>query len=147
MKLTTKMRYGTRVMLELALHYERGPMSLSEIAEREQLSEKYIESLASILRSAGLLQSTRGAQGGYRLARPPEQITLRDIFEVLEGSEPFVPCTADPSACQRGDWCVTQEVWAKMYHASIRILEATTLADLVTRSWEKQGQAAVMYNI
>ena len=147
MKLTTKMRYGTRVMLELAVHYERGPVSLSEIAERQQLSEKYIESLASNLRSAGLLQSTRGSQGGYHLTRPPEQITLWDIFGVLEGPGPFVPCTADPGICQRRDVCVTQEVWASMYDASVRILQATTLADLVERSLEKQGQTVVMYSI
>jgi len=146
MKLNTKMRYGTRAMLELALRYEEGALSLNEIAASQEISEKYLESLFGILRAAGLVRSQRGAQGGYMLASPPDQITLREIFDVLESSEPYVLCTLDHSFCHRWTTCVTQEVWAKMYSASMQVLESITLADLVARSNERSATAA-SYNI
>ncbi len=147
MKLTTKMRYGARALLELALHYEKGPMSLRQIAERQKVSEKYLESLLGILRSTGLVQTVRGPQGGYLLARPPERITLREVFEILEGPEAYVPCTLDHTVCSRWATCATQEVWAKMYEASMRVLESTTLADLAARSLEQQSAAFPTYEI
>ena len=141
MKLSTKMRYGTRGLLELALSYAQGPLSLSEIAEREEISTKYLESLFGILRSGGLVYSARGPQGGYALARAPREITLREVFEVLEGSEAFVPCTDDHTVCGRWANCVTQEVWARMYAAAMQVLEEATLADLAERAREKQSQS------
>lgn len=134
MKLNTKMRYGTRALLELALHYEQGALSLGQIAAAQGISEKYLESLLGMLRAAGLVQSQRGPQGGYRLARPPAQITLREVWDVLEGPEAFVPCTQEPETCPRWATCVTHEVWAKMYAAAMQVLETTTLEDLVIRS-------------
>jgi Rrf2 family transcriptional regulator, cysteine metabolism repressor len=142
MKLNTKMRYGTRALLELALRAEEGAVSLSEIAATQEISEKYLELLFASLRVAGVVRSQRGAQGGYVLARPAEQITLREIFHVLEGPEAYVPCTLDHSSCQRWTTCVTQEVWAEMYAASMQVLESTTLADLVARSSERCATAA-----
>ncbi|MHB0877265.1 MAG: RrF2 family transcriptional regulator [Anaerolineae bacterium] len=147
MKLTTRMRYGTRVMLELALHYEQGALSLGEIVQRQTLPERYVEALLGTLRGATLVQSVRGAAGGYLLGRPPGQITLCDIFEVLEGSEAFVPCTLDHSACDRRDTCVTQEVWARMYEQATEVLRQTTLADLVTRLQQRAEANAVSYVI
>jgi Rrf2 family protein len=147
MKLNTKMRYGTRAMLELALRYEQGAVSLREVAKEQELSEKYLESLLSSLRSAGLAQSLRGPQGGYRLTRSPETITLRKIFEALEGTEPLVPCTLDQTACARRPTCATQEVWARMYEAIMAVLESTTLADLVSRQRELQASTVTMYAI
>ena len=147
MKLSTKMRYGTRGMLELALHYGRGPLSLAEIAEREEISLKYLESLLSMLHSAGLVQSMRGAQGGYVLAKAPEKVNLRDIFQVLEGPEPFVSCMYNGQTCKRRADCVTQEVWTQMYDAAMRVLQDTTLADLVERTRTRQGAAAMIYDI
>jgi len=146
-KLNTKMRYGSRAMVELDLYYEQGPISLREIAERQGISEKYLESLLGILRSAGLVQAVRGPQGGYLLARPPEQITLRELFEILEGREAYAPCTLDHSACQRWAACPTQEVWAKMYEASMQVLESATLADLAARNLEQRSIAAGTYEI
>ena len=146
MRLNTRMRYGTRAMLELAMHYQEGAVSLSEVAASQVISDKYLESLFSSLRIAGLVRSQRGVQGGYVLARPPEQITLREIFNVLESPEPFVPCTHDHSTCHRWANCVTQEVWAQMFAASIHVLESITLADLVARSNERSATTA-SYNI
>lgn len=147
MKLNTKMRYGTRALLELALHYEQGPMSLGEIARAQGLSEKYLEALLGVLRSVGLVRSQRGAQGGYFLAKPPEQITLRDVFDVLEGPDPFVECTSAPESCPRQAACATQEVWSKMYQAAMRVLESITLADLVRRQAELSRSSAEIYSI
>ncbi len=137
MKLNTKMRYGTRAMLELALHYQEGALSLAHIAAAQEISEKYLELLFASLRTAGLVQSQRGARGGYTLARPPEQTTLRDIFDVLESPEPYVPCTVDHDSCDRWATCVTQDIWAQMYDASMQVLQSITLADLVARGAER----------
>ena len=147
MKLGTKTRYGTRAMLALALRYESGPLSAKEIAEKQELSPKYVESLLTLLRSAGLVRSIRGAKGGHMLARPPEQITLREIFEVLEGREGFVHCTSKPETCERASICVTQEVWAQMYAACMHVLESMTLEDLQRRAKEKGSSLEAMYYI
>jgi Rrf2 family transcriptional regulator, cysteine metabolism repressor len=146
MKLNTKMRYGTRALVALARRYQEGSVSLAEIARLEELSEKYLEALFATLRSAGLVRSQRGAHGGYVLARAPEEVRLREVFDVLEGSEPYVPCTSDPGACPRRDHCATQRVWAKMYDASMQVLESTTLADLAACDTEA-GVNAAMYFI
>jgi Rrf2 family transcriptional regulator, cysteine metabolism repressor len=137
MRLNTKVRYGTRAMLELALHYDEGLLSLAQVAAAQEISEKYLELVFATLRAAGLVHSQRGARGGYTLARPPEQITLREIFDVLESPEPYVPCTADHDACHRWARCATQEVWAQMYDASMQVLQAVTLADLVARHTQR----------
>lgn len=141
MKLNTRVRYGTRAMLELAMHYEQGAHRLSEIAAAQGVSVKYLESLFSALRAAGLVRGQRGSQGGYVLARNPADITLREIFDVFEGPEPYVICTHDPGACPRSADCVTQEIWARMYEASMQVLASTTLADLVARSNERSPGA------
>lgn len=147
MKLSTRTRYGTRAMLDLAVAYGKGPVSSKEIAERQDLSQKYLENLMAALRSAGLIRSVRGPQGGHMLACPPEQVTLRAIFETLEGTGGFVECTTDATFCERSCDCVTQEVWAQMYAAAMAVLTKTTLADLVRRSGERRSNACAMYYI
>ncbi len=137
MKLTTKTRYGARAMLYLALRYEQGLVSSKEIAADQELSVKYLERLLSQLLSAGLVRSVRGAQGGYILARPPDEIDLREIFAVLEGDEGLVDCVVRPESCGRYDICVTQEVWARMNEACMDVLQATRLSDLVSRHHAK----------
>ncbi len=146
MKLNTRVRYGTRAMLELAQHYGEVPRSLAQVAEAQNLSPKYLEALFRDLRTAGLLIARRGPQGGYALARPPEQINLRDISDVLDGQEPFVPCTADSGVCQRSDTCVARDVWARMYRAAMQVLESTTLADMVVQAQE-EWSGEVVYQI
>jgi Rrf2 family protein len=142
MRLSTKMRYGTRGLLELALHFDQGPLSLAEIAERENIPAKYLENLLGLLRSGGLVHGLRGAQGGYELSRPPREITLREVFEVLEGPEAFVPCTDDHTACSRWPDCVTQQVWARMYAAAMQVLKETTLADLAEQAQARHSTLA-----
>jgi len=145
MQLSTRTRYGTRAMLDLAVRYESGPVSAKKIARRQEVSTKYLESLLAMLRSAGLVRSVRGAKGGHMLTRHPHHITLREIFEVLEGREGFVPCTTDPQVCDRAKTCVTQEVWARIYAECMETLESTTLEDLVRRAKEKGSLAAMYY--
>lgn len=133
-------------MFELAQCYGQGPLSLCDIAESQGLSEKYLEALLSRLRAAGLLAAQRGPQGGYVLARSPERISLRDIYDALENPEPYAPCTIDPTVCERWASCITRQVWADMYEASMRVLESTSLADLMSRAVAK-ADAGEMYHI
>jgi len=146
MKLTTKMRYGTRAMLDLALHADEGPVSLKEVASRQEVSLKYMEHLLATLQAAGLVRSTRGARGGYVLARPAAKIDLCHLYDALEGSEGFVDCTDEPEICNRADGCVTREVWAQMHAACMRVLRSTTLDALARRARER-GETATMYYI
>jgi Rrf2 family protein len=144
MKLGTKTRYGTRAMLELAMNYEDGQrlVSAREIAVCQQISTKYLEQLLAILRSAGLVRSVRGTGGGHTLARPPNQINLREIYSAFEGTEGFAECTSSPQVCDRTDVCATHQVWERMYAASMEVLESTTLEDLVRRGGkELQGES------
>jgi Rrf2 family protein len=145
MKLTTKMRYGTRAMLELALHQGEEPLSLREVAERQDISPKYLEQLFATLQTAGLVNAVRGPRGGYALARPAESINLRQIYEALESPDGFVACTANPQVCERADHCVTQEVWARLYQTCMQLLEETTLADLAARAREKAASGWMYY--
>jgi Rrf2 family cysteine metabolism transcriptional repressor len=146
MKLGTKTRYSSRAMLDLALNHDNGAGTVSarEIARHQELSPKYLESLLAALRSAGLVRSVRGMEGGYALSRPPAQINLRQIYHVFEGTEGFVECTTDPEYCHRADDCVTREVWAQMYDACMQILESTTLEDLAGRAREKREDPAAI---
>jgi len=146
MKLGTKTRYSSRAMLDLALHYDNGSRMISarEIAEHQELSTKYLENLLATLRSAGLVRSVRGTEGGYALTRPPAQINLRQIYHVFEGTDGFVECTTDTEYCNKTDGCATREVWAQMYDACMEILESSTLEDLARRAREKRDDLAAI---
>jgi Rrf2 family cysteine metabolism transcriptional repressor len=146
MKLGTRTRYTTRAMLDLALNYDNGSsvVSTREIAEHQEVSPKYLESLLAALRSAGLVRSIRGMEGGYALTRPPSQINLREIYQVFEGIEGFVECTTDPEYCHRTDGCATQEIWTQMYDACMEILESITLEDLAHRARRRREDPAAI---
>jgi Rrf2 family protein len=141
MKISTRGRYGTRAMLELALHYGReGPVLLREIARRQQISERYLERIMATLVSAGLVRSLRGQHGGFNLARPPGKIKLSEIIQVVEGSLAPVACVETPQVCSRVEICVTREVWTKLKKAMMEVLENITLQDLARRQKEKLAQ-------
>lgn len=139
MRLSTKTRYGTRAMLELAVNYQKGVVSLREIAARQEVSPKYLEHLLASLRSAGLVRTVRGAQGGHTLTRQPAQINLAEIYNVFEGGEGFVECTTSPDICHRTDGCITREIWAELHRACMEILQSTTLEDLAQRARSKRA--------
>jgi len=130
MKVSTKGRYGLLAMIDIAAHQSQGSVSLRSVAERNNLSENYLEQLLSTLRKAGLVTSTRGAQGGYVLARSADSITMGDILRELEGSLSPVDCLASEESAPKCDSCVTRPVWEKLYNSLNSILDNTKLSDL-----------------
>lgn len=145
MKLTTKFRYGTRAMLDLAIHSCDKPVSIKEIARRQDIPPKYLETLFSILQTSGMIRSARGPQGGYQLAEDPSDITLKRIFELFEDTGWLVECTADPSLCNRSESCVTREIWSELYDRCTNYLDSLNLKDLMNRAAEKAPVPNVYY--
>jgi len=133
MKFSTKARYGLRLMVELALMYEsEEPVPLSDIAQRQDLSEGYLEQLITALRKGDLVRSIRGAHGGYLLTRAPREITAGDVIRVLEGPLGPTDCVREdcPEPCERADICVTKDLWERVKDAMVEVLDATNLEDL-----------------
>lgn len=133
MKISTKGRYAARAMLELAERHGERYVSAGEIAKRQGISLKYLENILSSLKSAGLIRSERGKNGGYSLAKPPAEINLYDVLSCLEDSLDFVHCTRDAATCDRADVCVTREVWMELKVTTDRILKRKYLDDLAER--------------
>ncbi len=136
MKFSTKARYGMRALIDIAIHQKEGPVRLGDVAQRQEVSEKYLEHLFRQLKSVGLVRSVRGAKGGYCLARPPEEITLLEIINALEGTVTPVNCVDDEQICSRTPQCVTREVWIELKQIIEEYLSSKTLADLVKRQRE-----------
>jgi Rrf2 family transcriptional regulator, cysteine metabolism repressor len=134
MKLSTRTRYGIRAVIELAQHEGDRPLQLRTIAERQDISIKYLEQLMGVLRSAGFIRSVRGAKGGYVLARPPAQITLYEVFRCLEGPVTTTECVEDADSCERSADCAARKVWIQLEEAVRRVLTGITLADLIQQS-------------
>jgi len=147
MKLSTRARYGTRALLDIALNGKDKPVLLRDIARRQQISTMYLEHLITPLITAGTVRSIRGARGGVWLAKPPHEIKLSEIVLLLEGSLAPVACVDDPKYCPRSAFCVTREVWSEMKEAMNSILESTTLQDLVERQKAKEPMVDGMYYI
>ena len=143
MRITTKTRYGTRAMVDIGEHYGRGPVSLRELAERQGVSMKYMEQIVPLLKASGLIRSARGAQGGYVLAKEPREISLHDIVHALVGSWSLVDCLDDDKLCERAKECVTYEIWHDIQTAIYKILDATTLADMIDRHRNKVEACAL----
>jgi Rrf2 family protein len=138
MKLSTKGRYGVRLMLDLALHAQDAPVALKDIAARQEISEKYLSNLIPLLKNAGFVHSVRGSQGGYTLARQPREITLKDILLVLEGSMCLVECTEKPLLCQRSKRCLMRDIWYEVSGKMQETLESFTLEAMMERQILKQ---------
>jgi Rrf2 family cysteine metabolism transcriptional repressor len=147
MKISTKIRYGARAMLELASHYGEGPIELREIAKEENISLKYLEQVIIPLRTAGLVKSVRGSKGGYSLAKPPSEVCLKDVVEVLEGPINLVDCLQDPKICTRAAFCVTRDIWSEISESICRIFYSITLEEMVNRRKKKEGMLPPMYQI
>jgi len=133
MKISTRARYGMRAMLDIAANGEGGRVLLKDIAERQDISKRYLEHMMTQLRNSGLVVSVRGASGGYRLARDPADIRLDEIFEALEGEIAPVECVRDSSVCERAEDCVTRDLWCEVASAVRSVLAGQTLADLMQR--------------
>jgi Rrf2 family protein len=140
MKLSTRGRYGVRLMFDLALHHGSGPVYLKDIAARQNISAKYLWQLINPLKAKGLINSTRGSHGGYVLAKEPELISLKEIMQVLEGSLCLVDCVDSPSVCERSSLCISREIWGEASKGMQRMLESTTLATMVSKQREKVNE-------
>jgi len=139
MKLSTRARYGTRALLDLALHQGEGAVLLKDIAQRQEISLPYLEHLITPLVAGGIIKSIRGARGGVFLLKQPQEIRLSEVIQLLEGSTAPVDCVNHPEICSRSDLCVTRDIWGEVKKAVDGVLEVTTLQDLV----ERQGQKKV----
>ncbi len=142
MKLSTKGRYGLRAMIDLAQYSEQEAVSISSIAQRQNISESYLEQLVAKLKKAGLVMSMRGAQGGYRLAKPADEISVGDVLRALEGNLEAVACAAQTDeGCQGADLCVTKYVWQRINESIAATVNEMMLSRLVEESREAQKNA------
>ncbi len=138
MSFSTRGRYGTRAMLELALNYRKGPVSLKNVAKRQEISQKYLDQLGYVSQDDWLgKEYPWGSRGGYVLARSPTQIKLSEVIGALDGPILSVDCLDDPSACNRVSSCAVREVWEEARQAINNVLESTTLQDLADRQRRK----------
>ena len=134
MKVSTKVDYGVRALIELSQHYGEGPMQSSEIAARQHIPEQYLDQLLTTLRRAGFIRSVRGPQGGHALVRPAEELPVSEIVLALEGSLDPIACLEDGSACTMGGGCAQRGMWEDVRAAILGVLGSTTIADLRERS-------------
>lgn len=137
MKLSTKGRYGTRVLLDIALHDKERPVPLKDIAQRQQISLSYVEHLITPLIRGGIIKSTRGIGGGVSVIKHPEEIRLSEVIRLLEGSLTPVKCINDPKVCNRSEFCVTRDIWGELKIAMDGVLESITLRDIMERQRKK----------
>ncbi len=139
MKISTKGRYALRLMLDLAMHAEDGYISIKSVATRQGISDKYLEQIIKMLSAAGLVESTRGKQGGYKLTRMPEQYTVGEILRVTEGSLAPVSCLEEEHRCENCDDCVTFEIWQNVLDAINEVVDSITLSYLVEKQKTKRS--------
>ncbi|MFC1884790.1 RrF2 family transcriptional regulator [Thermodesulfobacteriota bacterium] len=133
MKLTTRSRYGTRMMLDLAEHYDEGPVHIADISKRQDISVKYLEQLIIPLKKGDFIKSVRGPKGGHLLAKSPEKITIGEIVKLLEGGIDLTGCVANPDECQRSSGCPTRSVWEEATKAMYDKLNSITLEEMLKK--------------
>lgn len=135
MRLSTKGRYGTRAVLEIAKEYGNKPVKRKDIVTAQRVPDSYIENILVSLKAAGLVRTIRGANGGYQLARDPQLITILDVVEALEGNLAPVYCLDEErDICDMKDGCPTRDIWLEMYRAMQQVLKKYTLKDIIDRS-------------
>jgi Rrf2 family protein len=145
MRISTKGRYALRLMIDLAMHDSGSPISLKDVAKRQEISDKYLEQIIAVLNRAGYVRSVRGAQGGYMLRKQPEEYTVGMILRLTEGSLSPVPCIEadDEVNCDKQADCVTLILWKKINDAVRDVVDSTTLQDLVDWQREKNGDYVI----
>ena len=138
MKVSTKGRYGLRAMMDLAAHQNNSiPVFLTDIAKRQDISEKYLEHIFSALKAAGLVNTVRGRKGGFLLTKTPSQITVANIINVLEGPCTLVDCVSQPKTCNRSEACASRDIWSLLGTKIDEVLSGYTLDQLVTMQEKK----------
>ncbi len=145
MKLSTRARYGIRALLDLAGNGENGPVSLKDIAQRQEISMSYLEHLINPLVAGGIIRTIRGSKGGIVLSKPAAKIKLSDVVELLEGSTAPVDCVDSPENCRRSDDCVTRGVWIELKEAIDGVLSSITLQELADRQKNKKKPVNMFY--
>ncbi|MBN1787134.1 MAG: Rrf2 family transcriptional regulator [Sedimentisphaerales bacterium] len=145
MKISTRTRYGMRAILELAMAHKSEPLQIKVIAERQKISNKYLEQLVAIMKSAGLVRSIRGPHGGYLLAKEPKDIKLSEVFTILEGPVLTVECVDHKEICLSCADCITRQLWMQMNDAILEVLDRETLQDLVDMAHKSNN--SVSYQI
>jgi len=140
MKLSTRSRYGVRLMLDLALHADEGPVRLGVVAQRQGIGIKYLEQIIIPLKKANYITSVRGPKGGHLLSRPPEEITVGQIVKLLEGGLRLTRCIQYPEECDRSDYCVTRIIWKEATEAIHERLDAITFRELMNRTFARIDQ-------
>ena len=133
MHVSTKGRYGLRILLDVAVHEKQGPVALRDISRRQQISQKYLWQVINPLKLAGLLRATRGAHGGYVLAKSPTRISIRDIVEILEGPVAVVGCVQSPGTCDRSATCAARGAWAEVEAKIKEAMDGISLQYLLDR--------------
>lgn len=133
MKISSRFRYGLRLLVDLAESYEKGPVLLKNIAECERISKKYLEQIVISLRTAGILGATRGSKGGYYLTKSPDKIRLVDIYRLLEGPFSPVECIDNPKGCVLIRTCPTRQLWDNLAKSIEKTFKGITLADLLKK--------------
>ena len=147
MKISTRGRYGLRVLLELASRRGNRPVRLKEIAKSQQLSLNYIEHLIGPLVTAGMVKTVRGISGGVQLSRNAAEIKVSEVIALYEGSNAPVECVDNPKVCSRSGQCVTRDIWCELKQAADKVLNSRTLQDLIEMQELKQKNAKSMYYI
>lgn len=138
MKISTKGRYALRMLLDLAEHKNDGYIALKEIAERQGISKKYLEQIVPLLNKSDILQTNRGFQGGYMLAKTPDKYTVGDILRITEGSISPVACLdQNPNQCERSENCMTLDVWKGLNKVIIDYLDGITLQDILDKAGDR----------
>jgi len=138
MKLSTRTRYAVRAIIELAQNDNDRPLQLKVIAQRQDISIKYLEQLMAVLRSAGFVRSVRGSKGGYVLAKIPNEIKLNEVMDRLEGTVTTVECVENKDYCSRSADCAARYLWTQVEQAIEHVLQSITLQDLVNKANEEK---------
>ena len=137
MRLSTRGRYSTRLMIELAFHYGERLVLLKDISSSQEISLKYLAQLIMPLKIAGLIKASRGAHGGYFLSKHPKDIKLSEIIVAVEGPLNLVECVDNPAICNRSNFCATREIWTEISNKFFETLDSYTLQQIMERQKEK----------
>jgi Rrf2 family iron-sulfur cluster assembly transcriptional regulator len=140
MKLSTRSRYGTRLILDMAQHHGKTPIQLGEIARRQNISLKYLEQIIRPLKRAHYIKSFRGSKGGHMLNKPPDQITVGEVVALLEGGSILTHCSKNPVECSRAEECPTRYLWMEASNALFARLNQITFADLLNSGKDAQAE-------
>ncbi len=137
MKLSTKTRYGTRILIELAINIDKGAVQVSKIAASQKIPVKYLEQILRLLKLAGIVKSVRGPKGGHLLVKKPEDISLGQIVRLFEGQADLVECVTSPEKCDMSSECLVRNAWYEATNVLYEKLDGISIADLISESGKR----------